>query len=158
MTIGHSEFRGRIREVLALIADPEAQIEYQQNAPGVDVPAELFNQWDDSYHPDDATFQSQFDGSELLALRQFGEVVDGVASETPQRLPALDEFMKTDECRRLSISASQLIAHVILPFGHPCAKASRRERIRAVLLSGDSSSPMDRVGVTSIWCTRTTDT
>src|SRR4030088_717815 len=59
---------------------------------------------------------------------------------------------------RLSAKASQLIAQVIRPFGQPRANASLRERMWAGLLSGVSSSPIERVGVTSIWLTRTTET
>src|SRR5580698_4005711 len=54
--------------------------------------------------------------------------------------------------------ASQLMAQVMQPLGQPRAKASLRERMWAGLLSGASSSPMERVGVTSIWLTRTTET
>ena len=49
-----------------------------------------------------------------------------------------------------SLSASQLMAQVILPLGQPRAKASRRDRMRSGRLSAASSSPMLRVGVTSI--------
>jgi hypothetical protein len=101
-----SEFRGRVLEVLELIADGEAQLEYQRRVPYVDVASELFNQWDDSYHPGDACFHSQFDSHELAALAVFGELVDGIAGETPQQLPALEEFMRTTHWQRLADGAS----------------------------------------------------
>lgn len=110
MTIDLPEFRGRILEVLRLIASPADQLQYQRSAPGIDVPAELFNQWDDSYHPEDACFCSQFSERELVALARFADVIDGVANETPQRLPALDEFAKTAEWRRLLIGARDALA------------------------------------------------
>lgn len=121
MTEEPSQFRGRIFEVLALIADAEAQRQYQQNAPSIDVPAELFNQWDDSYHPEDGGFRRQFDGAELLALRRFESVIDCVARETPQELPILEEFMRTDEWQRLAIGARETLTS--LKHGQP-GKAS----------------------------------
>jgi len=96
------EFRGRILDVLELIANSQAQIEYQEHAPHVDVASELFNQWDDAYHPKDAEFSSQFGSEELLALEVFAELIEVVSAETPQRLPALAEFIKTASWRRLS--------------------------------------------------------
>jgi hypothetical protein len=100
-----SEYRERIVDVLELIADAEAQIEYQHSVPHVDVASELFNQWDDAYHPKDAQFRSQFESDELRALEVFAELVDVVAAETPQQLPVLTEFINTESWRRLSAGA-----------------------------------------------------
>ena len=99
------EFRERICDVLQLIADAEAQIEYQRRAPYVDVAAELFNQWDDAYHPSYGAFRRQFEAEELLALEVFAQLIDVVAGETPQRLPSLTEFIKTASWRSLSAGA-----------------------------------------------------
>lgn len=46
-----SRLRSRVLDVLALVADADAQRRYQARVPHVDVPAELFNQWDDSFFP-----------------------------------------------------------------------------------------------------------
>lgn len=43
------QMRQRVFETLALIADKESQHRYQLKAPNVDVPAELFNQWEDCF-------------------------------------------------------------------------------------------------------------
>src|SRR5579863_636128 len=50
------------------------------------------------------------------------------------------------------------MAHVIFPLGLPRRNASARDRMWSGLFSGASSSPIFRVGVTSIWFTRTTET
>jgi lysophospholipase L1-like esterase len=99
------QFRERISDVLQLIAEAEVQVEYQRQAPHVDVASELFNQWDDAYHPTYDEFRRQFETEELLALEAFAELIDVVAAETPQRLPALTEFIKTAAWRRLSAGA-----------------------------------------------------
>ena len=92
-------------EVLALIVDGAGQSDYQSRAPLVDVTAELFNQWDDWYHPTDSCFRRQFDEQELAALTRFGDLMDLVASETPQQLPPLHEFMQTEPWRQMQNGA-----------------------------------------------------
>lgn len=100
-----SEFRAGILEVLELIADGESQLEYQAKVPCVHVGAELFNQWEDVYLPGDQGFVAQFDARELSALRGFADLVDAIALETPQQLPALEVFMKTRHWQRLAAGA-----------------------------------------------------
>ncbi len=56
------------------------------------------------------------------------------------------------------MSASQLMAHVMLPFGQPRANASLRDWIFSGRLSAASSWPIERSVLTSIWLTRTTET
>jgi len=81
-------------------------LEYQRQVPYVAVASELFNQWDESYHPGDAEFRSLFGSRELGALNAFAEVMDEIADETPQLLPALEEFMKTKHWQRFAAGAS----------------------------------------------------
>jgi hypothetical protein len=64
--------RDGIRSLLALLADANAQRDYEVRVPIADVPAELFCMWfDDQYHPDDAGFRAAFSPEELSALAQF---------------------------------------------------------------------------------------
>ena len=97
--------RARILETLELVADAEAQRQYQAGVPHVDVPAELFNQWDDFYSPTDGQFRCAFNDAELDALRRFDLVVNDVSSQTPKQLPALDAFIRTTAWQRLSDAA-----------------------------------------------------
>lgn len=97
--------RAHVLGVLALVSDEAAQRRYQARVPHVDVPAELFNQWDDVFLPNDPRFQGAFDASELDALRRFDAVVQTVSATTPQQLPPLEAFITTEAWRRLSDAA-----------------------------------------------------
>ena len=43
---------------------------------------------------------------------RFSRLVDDITNATPQQLPALDEFMKTDEWRRLASGAKATLARL----------------------------------------------
>ena len=109
MTDLATSMRDRVIETLSLIASGDAQREYQRAVPHVDVPAELFNQWDDFYHPDDDGFRQGFRPEELEALRSFNEIIGEVVRETPQSLPPLDEFLKSPPWRKLSDAAEDAL-------------------------------------------------
>jgi hypothetical protein len=100
-----SRLRARLIEALTLLADEALQRKYQSSAPHVDVPAELFNQWEESYLVGDAEFRSAFDASELDALRVLDAVVKDVSASTPKQLPPLEAFVATEPWRRLSEAA-----------------------------------------------------
>jgi hypothetical protein len=101
--------RARVVETLTLLASEEEQRKYQRAVPAVDVSAELFNQWEDCYLPEDKSFREGFLAAELESLASFNEVLNQVASDTPQELPAVEDFIMTDEWRRLSIAARQAL-------------------------------------------------
>jgi hypothetical protein len=48
----------------------------------------------------------QFASQELAALGVFATLIDDVAGETPQQLPALADFVKTEYWGRLASGAS----------------------------------------------------
>jgi hypothetical protein len=102
--------RARVLETLTLLASEEKQREYQRTAPHVDVPAELFNQWEDSYFPEDMDFRSGFASSELAVLAHFDRVLNQVCDDTPQDLPALEEFLATEAWRTLSDAARDALS------------------------------------------------
>jgi hypothetical protein len=104
--------RTRVLEVLALVADEDAQRRYQAAVPHVDVPAELFNQWEESFFPRDCQFQSAFADEELDALRRFDVIMREVSAKTPRQLPALDVFITTDAWRELSMAARVALGEV----------------------------------------------
>lgn len=97
--------RNRVLETLSLLASEEKQREYQHAVPDVRVPAELFNQWDDCYFPQDVDFGSGFSASELAALAHFDGVLSRVCDDTPQELPVLDEFLATEAWQTLATAA-----------------------------------------------------
>ena len=59
------KLRQRILETLEFISSKPDQLEYQQKVPYVCVSDELFNQWDDWYHPEDKQFCGAFFTDEL---------------------------------------------------------------------------------------------
>ncbi|MGK4002231.1 hypothetical protein WMF31_06375 [Sorangium sp. So ce1036] len=106
---GEKCYRERIREVLELLSSPQLQRAYQARAPAVNVAEELFNQWEDWYHPESVDFVSQFSSGEMRVLEEFSEVVDSIAGETPQVLPPLEEFMNAEACKRLCAEAQKAL-------------------------------------------------
>src|SRR4051794_302054 len=85
-------FRARVLEILSLIADEGAQRAYQASVPHVDVPAELFNQWEEAFLPTNVQFRAAFDEVELGFLSRFGVVINQISARTPTKLPSLDEI------------------------------------------------------------------
>lgn len=102
--------RARVLETLTLLASEEKQRAYQRAVPHVEVPAELFNQWEDCYFPEDRDFQSAFFSAELAVLAHFDKVLNQVCDDTPQDLPALDEFLTTQAWRTLSDAAQNALS------------------------------------------------
>ena len=106
--------RARLIETLELIADAEGQLRYQVEVPDIAVPAEIFNQWDDVYHPASPEFRAGFDASELTTLASFEELLTRIANQTPQRLPPLRDFIQTDEWRQLAEAAKLVLASLAI--------------------------------------------
>lgn len=97
--------RSLVVDVLSLMASAETQRRYQHAVPGVSVPNELFNQWDDAYHPKHEQFVRVFSAAELQALESFAALVERVAASTPQTLPALEDFIASPHWAELSDGA-----------------------------------------------------
>lgn len=82
--------RANIINTLQLIASPVDAVEYQRQAPMVNVAHELVDQWfDDFYHPGSTQFESAFSGGELAELARFHLLFDGKVDELPDDLAAL---------------------------------------------------------------------
>ena len=82
--------RANIINTLQLISSPADAVEYQRQAPMVNVAHELVNQWfDDFYHPGSTEFESAFSGDELAELARFHLLFDGKVGELPDQLAAL---------------------------------------------------------------------
>jgi hypothetical protein len=99
--------RVNIINTLQLIASATDQIEYQQQVPGVNVAAELVNQWfDDFYHPGDARFDANFSTGELEALAEFNEFYDMRVSQLPDRL---SEMLESPVWREVMAAANKVL-------------------------------------------------
>jgi hypothetical protein len=108
--------RARLMDTLELISSEKSQREYQNAVPSVDVPAELFNQWEDCFFSDDVSFRGAFSADEFEALDRFDSILNEICDETPKNLPALNEFIKTAWWQRLSHEASVALAALKKPF------------------------------------------
>ena len=88
-----ANIRTSVIEVLQLLADPEAQREYERNVAIADVPAELFCLWfDDVYHPESPAHQAAFSPGELDLLAEFTKLFLDAEAELPDPLPRLREL------------------------------------------------------------------
>ncbi|RDV37653.1 hypothetical protein DV096_14210 [Bradymonadaceae bacterium TMQ3] len=112
MTVELRVHRENILNALELIADGAGQREYQRQVPFASVPAELFNQWDDFYYPEDDRFRETFSDVELLVLSRFDRVLNDIADATAQERPPLDEFMKTEAWKTLSFAAREALSRI----------------------------------------------
>lgn len=101
--------RARIVEVLQLVADKEAQLKYQADAPHVQVSNEIFNQWEDYYRPDTEEIRLAFAPDEQQALLDFNSVFDAVCEETPQVMPPIAEFVETTAWARYQNAAAEAL-------------------------------------------------
>ncbi len=104
--------RDHIERTLALIADRQAQLRYQQDVPCIDVATELFLQWEDWYRPKSESFAQIFDRDEASTLQTFHEVFETVRNNFPQGLPPIAKFVQTTAWKRYS-SAARLALDVL---------------------------------------------
>src|SRR5436190_14097080 len=73
-----AHLRRSIIDLLRLLADADAQLEYERSVPIANVPAELFCMWaDDQYHPDSDLFRAAFAPDEVEVLAIFDEQFGG---------------------------------------------------------------------------------
>jgi hypothetical protein len=99
--------RQNIVELLALLADAEAQRRYERNVPIANVPAELLCMWfDDLYHPDDAAFVRAFSTPELAALEEFNRTYRSVADELEPLAVSVGDLHAHPSWSRVSPAAS----------------------------------------------------
>jgi hypothetical protein len=107
-----SHVRGYIVGYLNVAVDEAAQHDYQARVPYVSVSNELFNQWEDLYHPDWDPFRAAFTADEAAALAEYNEALDSLAQRTPQTVPPLDEFAASPEGRELRAAAAATLARL----------------------------------------------
>lgn len=77
--------RENIIDLIALIASPEKQYEYEEEVPIANVPQELLCMWfDDIYHPDRIDFKNSFNKQEIETLANFNQYFEERAKLVPQ--------------------------------------------------------------------------
>jgi hypothetical protein len=107
-----SRMRALVVDYLKLAANEAAQHAYQAGVPYVSVSNELFNQWDDFYHPNSDEFLAALTADEVAALAEYDEVLDSLAQRTPQTVAPLDVFAASAEGRELRAAAAATLARL----------------------------------------------
>ena len=106
-----ASIRHWIMEVLGLFASPEAQRAYQHAVPFVHVPTEMFCMWaDDHYCPSSEYFCNAFDDVEKRALQDFNEAFVRANRSFDGSLPAVEDFIASDQGAALAKEASVALA------------------------------------------------
>ena len=95
--------RNRIIEYLELASSYEKQREYERSAPIAHVPSEVICQWEDWV--DDKRLNEYaepvFSPEEQATLRDFHEIWNSVADDTPKTMPPLSDLIGTEPWERL---------------------------------------------------------
>lgn len=111
-SISEEEFvdlnRNNVFGVIDLWASKENQLDYQKNVPIAQVSAELFCQWEDFYFPHSDDFKQSFSKEELELLSEFDTALNNTIDETPQNLPVIEEFIKTEEWKKMNEKAIEI--------------------------------------------------
>ncbi len=72
--------------------------------------AELFCQWaDDHYHPDSRQFKMAFNEKERETLADFNKTFNHINDKTPNGLPDIADFVKTNEWEVLHLAAIETL-------------------------------------------------
>ena len=102
--------RNNIIAYLEIAASVDEQRSYERNVPIAQVPNEMINQWEDSVDSNDFGWYCPpvFSAEENAAIRQFHEVWNQVADETPNLMPyTIEAAISTEPWSRL-VNAAQL--------------------------------------------------
>jgi hypothetical protein len=112
---GSASIRSGIRDLLALLATPDRQREYERNVPIANVPAELLCMWfDDQYHPSDPMFRAAFSSQELEALASFDTAYGSVSDEI-RPLPANVAALQAHSAWQRAVHAASIAFESIAP-------------------------------------------
>lgn len=96
--------RNRIIEYFDLVASYEAQVEYEQRVPFVNIPYEVINQWEDSVPPlpnAPVDHLDVFSAEELREIDLFRSVWDAAADAIGKDFPSLAFVQSLPEWNRL---------------------------------------------------------
>jgi hypothetical protein len=113
-TLSDKEMASRIRklvlDVIVLWSSKRDQLHYQKNVPIANVSVELFEQWDDVYHPENSLFKQAFSESELTLLEDFENVIIRETSRVSlYNLPEIEHFVHTLEWGEINKYAIELL-------------------------------------------------
>lgn len=100
--------RQSVYSVIELWSSKESQLDYQGNVSVANVSAELYLQWEDFYFPDSDDFKQSFSKLELEILAEFDKTLNSSIDLTPENLPPIEDFIKTDEWRMMHNKAKEI--------------------------------------------------
>ncbi len=95
--------------LLELWTSQEAQFDYKKAVPFVNIPNEMFAQWDDFFKPDQQWYREAFSDNEWKALTRFNAAFEAVCKRTPPYLPDIDEFVHTQAWQDLHETAKEVL-------------------------------------------------
>ena len=104
--------RNNIIDYLELAASPDEQREYERNVPIAQVPNEMINMWEDQVDSNDLDWYCPpvFSPEENTAIRQFHEIWNRVADETPSPMPyTIEALIDTEPWSRLADAARRAL-------------------------------------------------
>lgn len=104
----YSVYKKNLYEMIELWSSSEKQIEFQQNVPIAHVSHELFNDWESSF-ADGFEFEKFLSEKEINLFNQFNETINKISDATPQILPEIAEFIKTDEWKVINQKAIEIL-------------------------------------------------
>lgn len=82
---GQESIRSRIIALLQILSSEALQLEYEKNAPNIDITAEIVCMWfDDHYHPGSQRWADQFSDNELESLAEFHRYFDTRIQALPE--------------------------------------------------------------------------
>ena len=106
------EYKRAVLETISLIADPEAQIQYEKDVPIAHIPSELICIWfDDRYHPGTKVFNATFTEEERKILKDFNQEYDSLlknVSEEAESGTVLDLHKDKYWCEIMNIAKQTL--------------------------------------------------
>jgi hypothetical protein len=112
MRESEDSLRRGVRELLALLASEEQQLNYERQVPIADVPAELLCMWfNDNYHPGSG-WSSEFTSGELEALAHFNAVYESLAQRLPRSQGTVRTWLADPSWRKIMNAAAIALGEV----------------------------------------------
>jgi hypothetical protein len=106
--------RGRIRELLQLLASEEEQLAYERNVPHVDITAELVCMWfDDLYDTKHAATDSTFSGDEQAALAEFHRFYNARVDRLPESRGTVRTWLASAVWREIMEQARRTVERIV---------------------------------------------
>lgn len=100
-------YRRNLYEILELWSSEKKQLEFQKNVPIANISHELFNDWD-CYYGNGNDLETFLNKNEILLFKEFNTTFNNISENTPQILPEISKFIKTEEWKILNKKAKEI--------------------------------------------------